>query len=1031
MRCCFHWVLAFIFVAGLPVAASAAGSRGILGKKAVMDKAKALAAETASELAENGWKAEAALWTGATPDEALLTWAYATSTGSLQPAYWLVSVSASGKRIGLLALSPGDGDFVWRATALGKKQGEIAAQIFSPKPDKVVQLVKSKIEAKEHYRYDLEHVVLASVSGGLFWLVPAKGENLIASACFPVWDTATRKTLFEAVDLWRSGIPSRQEAVDSGPPIDLKPSGDSGLAASGETWMAREVPLLFEPMGGNGWALALGMLRQWWSPVPIGTKEQILSSISGALGKARAAVPLEEMHRVMTRWAEVGRAWDKQAAPNGIGFEDFRAVWFGQGAPLDNEAAGVSWKSNDVRSWIAREAPVIAAVDADGLGDDEPIDHYVLLVGASAKYGRLYANTSWGLADTFSALHFDKKFWSAWYMVSCDLPALCATPTYYRRGMVGGAPGDLSGPPTVVAGVSLPRTASDSHTCGLANVGLRLGPPAVPGFAGLDSFGEAYRNECSVEIPGGRPLGGEKNGDWTQFEKVETKDGLRVTATSDRLLAAGGLLGGGGLDLAFSKPTGEGGAKAQVTCRTSDPDDRTHFQDDVRIKVHDDAMEAGGSKMMRKPRLVSSYGREAIDFSVVDDDPSPPTIEMLSPRVVYDGQKEAYRFSVRLLDASGIADASAKWSLDGKEPKKGKPFDQHQGDVYWLDVPRTDWISRLDGTISFWVTATDGDKDREGDASSTSATFSVAIQDDDLNGPNLVQTVVERAENMQFRVLVKLTDKSGIFVDESWPKLYYSFKDTISAEEFDGLTKMVPDPKMGKGWFTAVAPWGEAGAQEAAAAEGKKKDTFLYFKIRAYDLDNDREKDDSESWSLAWSEVYLPAPLADTRTIVDIWPAGEVESGAKLWDDWFDPPPREVPSALFFEGRPMSVNPPPVPEIVEGNATTLRIHFAVSLAFVHAGATLVVTGASQTAKPFELKAEILSKKGLWNLGTLTFKPEDEVTGDETLPIPPGAFSTGENILVLTPSEKTGSEDRLNLQHLIIEAKELAPPPKPE
>jgi len=303
------------------------------------------------------------------------------------------------------------------------------------------------------------------------------------------------------------------------------------------------------------------------------------------------------------------------------------------------------------------------------------------------------------------------------------------------------------------------------------------------------------------------------------------------------------------------------------------------------------------------------------------------------------------------------------------------------------------------------------------------------VEDDDTIGPTLVQYVVERAENMQFRILVKLEDDSGLFVDQSWPKLYYSFNDKISPEEFDGLAKMVAAPQLGDGWFTAVAPWGEAGAQEAAAAEKKNKDTFIYFKVRSYDLDKDREKDDTDSWSMMWSEVYLPAPYADSRTIVDIWPAGEAEAGMGLWDDWFEPPPEEVPGSLFFEGRPARVDPPPVPETISGRKAKLRIHIAVSLAFVNSGATLAITGASLTDRPFELRAEVVNKKGTWELGTLVFKPEDESDGEESVVLPPGALSTGENILVLVPSEKTGPDDQLSLQRILIEGAE--PPPQPE
>jgi len=437
---------------------------------------------------------------------------------------------------------------------------------------------------------------------------------------------------------------------------------------------------------------------------------------------------------------------------------------------------------------------------------------------------------------------------------------------------------------------------------------------------------------------------------------------------------------------------------------------------------------------MARPALRMATGSYQAEVLLRDDDPSPPSLRMLSEEVVYDSLQGPYRFKVQISDPGGLEKPGVKWIFGEGQPKSFDSFGGQVGDEYFVDIPRDQWVNRIGETMTIFVSAKDADRERDGDQSSVVDSFKVRIEDDDVSGPNIVQFVTRRGENMQFQVLVKLEDESGVFVSESWPKLYYSFKGPVSPDSFDGIAKMVAAPKYGPGWFTAVAPWGEQGALKAAAAEERKTDTFIYFKVRSYDLDKDREKDDLESWSDSWAEVYLPAPLADSKTIFDIWPAGDREAGVNsLWDDWFDPPPSYVPSSLFFEGRPAEVSPEPVPEVLTGATARVRIHVAVSLAFVNIGATLNITGASLSLAPYKLTAAIVSKKGVWNLGALSFPSEEEAGGttEVKLAVPPGALSTGENIVVLIPSPGTGEYDQLALERIHLEANELPEPPKIE
>ncbi|MBM4353735.1 MAG: hypothetical protein FJ109_08045 [Deltaproteobacteria bacterium] len=1005
------------------VSVEAAGeSLDLMSQANTLQLAAALVPATVSELEAIGRNDDSAAWKGAAPDDAVLVWAYSESLTSMHPVWWLASMSSAGKRIGLLALDPRNGRFVWRTTRMGKAHAQLADAIFSNKPDKAAEQLKGKIPPEEKDQYDIRHLLLVTVAGSYYWMVPARGENLVSSLCFPIAGG-------EAVPLWqaaargRSIYPSWQLPDSSGPAPSLKPQ-EQAAAAAGLTAMVGEVPFYGRFGSPDAWASAIASVRQWWSPVRLGTRDQMGSAFAGFLGyKPGEPVMLADIHKVLARQGELDRYWDSKVGNNGVDLVDFRTSWFGPGQPLVPAREEIAWTASDLASWLAREAPVVAAIDCDGLGATEPVDQVALVTGLSTAADRLYAWNPWGLPDTFSIQGFDRQFWAAWYWVSCDVPALCATPAYTRRGLTAAAPGDLAGPPLPEPTYALPQLVSDSDRLVVAGLGMALAGSSTPALGGKDAFGQSHKSSCVVSVPGADGIAQTDKGQWDEVTGTPGDRSLVVTMTTASPLPAGGIIGGGRFDTRLRELPRDGEVSVQLTCTAFDVDDRTHFGHTTAVEVSDDLQAPDGRRKMKAPLPLRGEKTVAASLLVRDDDPSPPRVTRLSPPVYTDAQSGGYRLEVALDDPSGISDTRVGWSFDGTEPKEWRSFSESKGNRYWVDVSRDDLLRHLDGNVSFFVKAVDGDRDREGDTSTGLSRLDVALRDDDPNGPTVLETVVERAENMQFRILVRIEDPSGLFVSENWPKLYYSFSDSLSPESFDGVTKMVAVPKLGPGWFTATAPWGEKGAQEAAAAEQKKTDTFLYLKVRAYDLDKDRENDDAETWSLLRSEVYLPAPLADTRTIVDIWPAGGVESSKVLWDDWFEPPPEDVPSRLFFEGRPASITPSPVPDVITGSQAKIRIHIAVSLAFANAGATLTLNGASLGKKPFNLMAEVVTKKGIWELGTLTFPTEDKAGEELKLELPSGALTTGENILVLVPAPGTGANDRLRIERILLEAKE--------
>jgi hypothetical protein len=1031
-------VTATIILAALlwlaPVAHSFAGTVDLPDEKWALDKAGSLINLTVAELTEQSRKTLLDTWQGATAKSTMLIWGFSETSASLLPVYWLTEVVKDGKRIGLLALAPREGTLVWRATRLTPTQAEMADRVFAKKTSEIGPWAKGKIEAKEAELFDFDHSVTVSINGAYYWFIPARGERLVASICYPAGGKGKRQEIWQAVSAGRSAVPARMMPAFSGDPFDLRPNKNDGGRLAGEAWMVGEVPLYAAPGSGGGWAHALSMVRQWWSPVVLGQREaqeKVWRHYAGL--KKGEGLPLFRVYE-MTRNAEaVDARWDAQKGENDYIFEPFRTLWFGPGKPFMAAPDGTTWKSDDPRAWITREAPVILAIDADGLGHEDPADQYVVATGYSTAHKHIYVNNPYGLGDTWSYAAFDKRYWASWYGVQCEKPKTCDKPTYYRHGMVVGLPGDLTGPPAPVPVGAIPGATTDAAVVTISNLGLLLGAPNVKAFAGKDAFGQKYQTTCKLDVPTAEFIGGKQGGSWSELVEKTGKKSFSVLARLNKVLTAGAMVGGGSFKAAFTASGSTSEAEVSMTCTVFDANDRTHTNAKQQIKVFDDAKESNGKKQMRRPDLRSRSAARTFKIAVRDDDPAPPEITVLSPDVVYDDHKGAFRFKVRVEDASGLDKTGIKWAFEDKAPKSFGSFTANAKSEYWLDIPREKWIDHVGETMHLWVMARDRDDDRKGDQSSAEKTFTVRIEDDDPVGPQVVQYVARRAENMQFEVMVNLADQSGLHADQSWPKLYYSFKGMVGPDNFNGIAKMVEVPSYGEGWYKAVAPWGEQGALAYAASKEQKEDTFIYIKVRCYDRDNDRENDDAESWSEAWAEVYLPTPLTDTTTIVDIWPAGDRETGVNsLWDNWFDPPPTYVPSNLFFEGQPASVNPPPVPEVLTGPDAKIRIHINVSLAFVQGGAHLAITGGSLSLAKYKLNAGIVSKKGVWDLGTMAFPSEEEDGAVEAkLAVPSGALSTGENILVLTPAEGTGDYDQLAIQRIHLEANELPKPPKIE
>ena len=1004
------WLLA-LAVLGPSTAAAAE----LLDETTMLEGVKAsVLPATLAELTEGGFKDAAAAWTGAKPGNAVLVWGYVQEAQRLEPAYWLVSIRSGSKLVGLLAVDPQDATLSWRATRLSPRHAAVAEALLSG-PKAAVDKARKETAAESLKQVDAGAALAVSVNGAFYWMLPTVDENIPQSLCIAVDGTGSPIMLWEAVARGQGLRPFQGKDLASDIAPEIPPAPTASGADKGITWMAGEVPTYASSAKTPSWAAALAALHQWWSPVPLDAGASQAKEMADYLGRpASEPVYLHQAGEVMRSWNRVA-----QKAGRKTGYQPFRRVWFGKGGTLDGP---VAWRTSDIRAWIAYEAPVLLAVDADGRGPDEGVDQALLAVGYSNTHRTVYVVNPWGPADTYSFDSLSRHYWSAWYNVSCDLPSLCATKTMSRRGMVAGTPGDLVGPATPVPVFAAPQAVSDSQVATISSIGVHVAPPLVEAFGGQDEFGETYATECALTIPDAKPAGGAKKGSWEQLGERPSKEALLVSASGTRMIYPGTVFGGGQIDVTFTAGADLKSVTVQARCKAFDGNDRTHLQEGATIEVRDDATEVDGRKAMRKPLLLSRADSVSLPVQIFDDDPAPPSIRLLSPDVVFDSQKGAYRLEVSIDDVSGVRDVGVKWAFGGKQPPGGfESMSKGQGQVYTCEVSRGDWVQHVGETLRFWVTGTDADEDSAGDSASAVEVFDISIQDDDAVGPLVVQQVVQPAENNQFQVLVQLADASEILVTESWPKLYYSFSENLSLDKFNGVTKLVRAPKYGEGWFTAVAPWGEEGILDAEEQKGKKLDTLIFFKVRAIDKDNDREGDESDSWSSPWWGVYLAASVDDRKTITDIWPAGENAVVEKVWDHWFELPPADLAAGLFIEAQPTETSPPSMPDILPGGATAIRLHFYLTRLAVSGGVTVTVGGSSAGSKPFALKVSLVSRKGVRTLSTFTYKTQAQGGGGEqSVTVPASALSTGENILVLEPAPQMKPSDSFVIERILIE-----------
>jgi len=122
----------------------------------------------------------------------------------------------------------------------------------------------------------------------------------------------------------------------------------------------------------------------------------------------------------------------------------------------------------------------------------------------------------------------------------------------------------------------------------------------------------------------------------------------------------------------------------------------------------------------------TSYSPTYFGGNISDDDTTSP---LMSGLLSYEDETTgSYRIQVNVTDQSGICDVQFRYKFDEEAWYSWSSYIGSAGDVYWYDIPETEWTSHI-GEIMYWETyAEDYDDDRAKDrATTTSLTYETVI----------------------------------------------------------------------------------------------------------------------------------------------------------------------------------------------------------------------------------------------------------------------------------------------------------------
>jgi hypothetical protein len=657
-------------------------------------------------------------WIGATADKGIMEWAYSEEQHQLVPKNWVFLIENNGLIVGLIATDPVTDGFSWRTAWDINRHINKIREIFSFEPMSIEGECISALDLKSPSDYDFQEAKLVIIRGKHYWVVPKK-EDIVENFLIAPIEALNKVGVFGEFkkNLRPKGMGSVEGDSRSSPGIhsDLNERvftppdrfNESQVTVQAtDTEMNGEVPIYCQGSTSNCWAYSLAMVHQWWSPINLGTGDTQVQAIRDYIGLGPDdTATLADVHEIMANWPSVdGR------------FEDFPMTGYGEGDGFG--PGGPTWTGTDPKTWLALEAPVIAAIDSEGQGPSSFFDHFVVVTGYNDDTQTVYVNNPWGLAGTYSYGDFNEKYWGAWW-----------SPTFQHRGMVCGLAGDNSYVSLSSHSVTIPDLQMyDNEEVVVGDIGLSVSGDNAGG--GWDSFGHFnYRNTFDSSL--GRYLdpghilidfGVTSTPVWLgNWETYTPEPPSRNMEFFKQDLSSGESVN----SAYFYVKVDPSGCSGQIRVNNSwtvwDHNDRTHYQGAGRHQVYCDGVVKDGNMMMLTPMRIRTTVYEHTDIKVDDDDTTPPTITNLrsSPVSPVDGSYNGDILLYAYVDDSQSGIDYVKFiyrygsgSNVERDGIAGMPIG-----TFHCTIPKGEWTQNRGATIYWKVEAADADNDCAGDSS--------------------------------------------------------------------------------------------------------------------------------------------------------------------------------------------------------------------------------------------------------------------------------------------------------------------------
>ncbi|UCE73121.1 MAG: Ig-like domain-containing protein [Methanomassiliicoccales archaeon] len=258
----------------------------------------------------------------------------------------------------------------------------------------------------------------------------------------------------------------------------------------------------------------------------------------------------------------------------------------------------------------------------------------------------------------------------------------------------------------------------------------------------------------------------------------------------------------------------------------------------------------------------SGWGSWIVGGEIRDDDPDAPLSSNIDTGTIYDSETDDFRIKVNWTDYSGISTVKIRYKYDDEAFTNWLDYSGHVNDEYYLDIPRTQWITNVGKTIHFESYATDSDNDRTGDEKTKySPTYTAGtIYDDDDDPPE--SSAHGDMEDWDYLLWVDAKDPSGWILQIQY---YYSNEPSTNYE----LTNSTVSTSFSK--LTVTIFWSEL---------VQHIDNTIHWRYKCEDNDDDRNADTSDT---GWSDWILGIFIED-----EIAPISEHSIDGRLGNDnWY------------------------------------------------------------------------------------------------------------------------------------------------